>query len=485
MPAAVRPYVTAGVALVGASVISVAPIQPTAAFERIVTQDYSLTAASTLTCAPGSPSALCGGNVGVLALPDGLGANALAASDPSLLYVPVNLVNMFLSIPAWEVQAMDRFADAMIGTGSWQVWSPTNVFGFDEWDPPKLKAFVDMLAPIKPFSSVFGDQLSWWARANLPMNAGCAALPGACPDLGALLDSMFKVPMSQLYEGYTFPTVTNPFTGEETSWSGQYVKLEPFGPITSMWDYLTAPPTGPEAVPLSDYFTVPVKLGKALFDAFYPFVQNSEWYNDDQTGLAPFFRALAPVLCKSCTPGKPVYDNPWLYENYPPNQQVTRESADGTAALSAAPEKSTANTETLSGGEENSETSHPVKDAVTGLMKKFEFAPKVEKAAAEPAAEPSGDVAEIPADEAAPASIPEDSGTTDTDTTDTSATDSGPSGKTGIFGKHRKSGGEDDTNSVKTIRDRIASATSHASASKKTASASSDGGSSAKGASTE
>ncbi len=93
---------------------------------------------------------------------------------------------------------MDRFVDATIATGSWQVWSPTNVFGFDEQDPPKLTAFIDMVIPFKPFSSVLGEQLSWWARANLPMNAGCAALPGACPDLGALLNSMFKVPMSRM-----------------------------------------------------------------------------------------------------------------------------------------------------------------------------------------------------------------------------------------------------------------------------------------------
>ena len=182
MPAALRPYVTAGVALVGASVICATPIQPTPSTERVVGQDYHLTAASTVTCVPGDTSALCGDAVGA-ALP-GLTANAVVGTKPSLLYVPVNLLDMFLSVPAWEIQAMDRLADAMIATGSWQVWSPTNVFGFDEQDPPKLTALVDMVIPFKPFSSVLGEQLSWWARANLPMNAGCAALPGACPDWG-------------------------------------------------------------------------------------------------------------------------------------------------------------------------------------------------------------------------------------------------------------------------------------------------------------
>lgn len=475
MPAAVRPYVTAGVALVGASVISVTPINPTPVAERSVTQDYSLTAASSPTCAPGSLSALCADAGDGAALPTALPLAALG-TDPSLLYVPINLLNMALSIPAWEIQAMDRFADAMIGTGSWQVWGPTNVFGFDEWDPPKLQAFVDMLIPIKPFSSVIGEDLSWWARANLPMNSGCAALPGACPDLGGLLGSMFKVSLLDLYQGYTFPAEgeegsTNPFTGEPVSWAGETVKLEPFGAFTSMWDYLTAPPTGPETVPLSDYFSVPAKLGKALFDSFYPFVQNSEWYNDEQTSFAPLFRALAPLLCPSCTPGQPVYDNPWLYDNYPPNQQTT------TLAAATAPAEPEANTETLANGEEKSESSHPVKDAVAGLLKKFELAKETGTAAAPAVAESTDEVAEEPADtepadtkpaDTKPAETPADTTTeTPADTTTESAADSTADSaggaaesakptRTGLFGKHRKADG-DDSNSVSSIRDKVSS----------------------------
>ncbi len=212
-----------------------------------------------------------------------------------------------------------------------------------------------MLIPFKPFSSVLGEELSWWARANLPMNSGCAALPGACPNLGALLDSMFKVPMSQLYAGYTFPAAgeegsTNPpFTGEPVSWAGETPELEPFGPFKSTWEYLTAPPTGIETVSLGEVFATTVKFGKAMFDAFYPFVQNSEWYNDDQTSLAPLFRALAPLLCPSCDPDNP-YDNPWLYENYPPNQHAADEAAaestdtSGLSLLTLTP-RSPANTE--------------------------------------------------------------------------------------------------------------------------------------------
>lgn len=466
MPAAVRPHITAGVALVGASVISVTPIHPVSFAERSVTQEYSLTAASTTTCAPDLP--LCSDPATGAALPAALSPAALSASS-SLAYVPINLLNMALSVPAWEIQAMDRFADAMIGTGSWQVWGPTNVFGFDEWDPPKLKAFVDMLMPIYPFSKVVGQDLSWWAQANLPMNSGCAALPGACPDLGALLNSMFKVSLLDLYKGYTFPTsgegVTNPFTGDTVEWAGTPVKIEPFGAFTSIWDYLTAKPTGPETVPLADYFRVPAKLGKALFDSFYPFVQNSEWYNDQQTGLAPLFRALAPLLCPSCTPGKPVYDNPWLYDNYPPNNPVADESTTpATLAAAVAPEEPEANTETLADREEKSESSHPVKDALVGLLKKFELAKETGDAGVEAAPESAGEVAEKPA-ETAPevqAEVPAETKTpTETKTPETTAdgADSPKSTKparTGLFGKHRRADG-DDTHSVTKVRDKVGS----------------------------
>ncbi|MCB0949631.1 MAG: hypothetical protein KDB44_10195, partial [Mycobacterium sp.] len=312
---AVRPYLTTGVALVGASVISAAPLAPPPAPDRISDQQVSLTAASTQICPQGPATPLCGGLEGLSA---GRLTNARPGVEPSLLYASQNLLNAFLSLPAWEIQAMDRFADAMRATGSWQVWSPTNVFGFDEQDPAKLQAYIDMLIPFQPFSSVLGEHLSWWARANLPMNAGCAALPGACPDPDALLDGMFTVPMSQLYSGYTFPTVTNPFTGEETSWSGQHVQLDPWEPFTSSWEWLVAPPQPVETVSLGEAFDTTQKLITSVFASYYPFVQNSEWYNDEQTALAPLFRALAPILCENCDPDNP-YDNPWLYENYPPN----------------------------------------------------------------------------------------------------------------------------------------------------------------------
>ena len=104
-------------------------------------------------------------------------------------------------------------------------------------------------------------------------------------------------------------------------------------------------------------------------------MQNSEWYNDDETKLAPLFRALAPILCPSCDPDNP-YDNPYLYENYPPNQEagevgVVAGGSSDTSTFSlfaAAPGEVAANTGSLS-GDEKSETADPVTSAVTGLRR--------------------------------------------------------------------------------------------------------------------
>ena len=340
MSSAVRPYLTAGVALAGAGVFAVSPsTQVGAQIQTADTQVRLVAAVSSTDCVVDTAGGQCGDAMptstsGVAELP--------TLPETSILYAPINLFNAFLSIPANEVAAMDRFADAMLGTGSWQVWGPNNVFGFDQWDPPRLKAMIDMLVPFPAFSTVLGNQTAAWAQANLPMNAGCAAMPGACPDLSALLKSMFKVPMSEFYDedGYTFGEVVNPFTGEVMPWSGTTVKFEPFEPVKAMTDSLFAKPTGPKFVSLQQTFATIAKVAKSLWLGFYPFVQNSEWYNKDQTGMAPLFKALAPLLCGNCNPDQP-YDNPWLYEKYQPHTPSDA-AATETAALAPAATEVTA-----------------------------------------------------------------------------------------------------------------------------------------------
>lgn len=329
MSVVVKSYLSAGIAL-GAAVMVVTPLPGPAAPARASSTAYALAAASA----------------------------EVPAGAASAANVGVNLLNMVRSVPAWEVQAMGRLADAMIATGSWQVWGPTNVFGFDEQDPPKLAAMIDMLIPIQPFSSVLGDQINWWARANLPMNAGCAAAQGACPDAQAMLKSMFTVPAPQLYQGHQFPVVTNPFTKLPTSWSGEYVKLVRGAPMTSLRGYLTGPPAGVATVSAADISATVSRLKKSVKDAFDPFVQNSQWFDDKTTILAPLFRAMAPKLCASCDPADP-YDNPWL-ENY---------SVKPGAAVALPDVQSSANgtgSHTVTG--KHRSAGGPVADAVKGTV---------------------------------------------------------------------------------------------------------------------
>ncbi|WNG85163.1 hypothetical protein C6A87_014370 [Mycobacterium sp. ITM-2016-00317] len=458
MPGAVKPYITAGVALVGASVISVTPIAPQVIAERATDRYVALTAAASNLCETEPTSALCTdtGSADVSV------TNRAVFGESSLLYIPGNLFNALLSLPAWEIQAMDRLADAMIGTGSWQVWGPTNVFGFDEWDPPKLKAFIDVLMPFKPFSSVLGEQMSVWAQANLPMNSGCAGTPGACPDMSMLLASMFKVPVSQLYDGYTFPGAgeqgsTNPFDGTPVSWAGTTVQLEPWGPFKNTWEWLTTPPKPVASVPLADFIRVPLKLAKSLFDAFNPFVQNSSIFNPKNGLIAVVAKALAPLFCKNCNFDN-LYDNPWLYDNYDPHPPVEAAGTEDDAQKSESDGSGTTEGEAESGPDqppagEGTDDDAPVdteQAAVSTLLSKFQSAGTEDEGsgadedstpspAEEPAEEPVEDPEE-PVDEVEDDAFDE---ATDEDDEDT---DKG--------GKHRLDDGDDD-NSVQSIQDKV------------------------------
>ncbi|MFB1298362.1 hypothetical protein ACAG24_022870 [Mycobacterium sp. pW049] len=206
MRVAVKPVITTSVALVGASVIAVTPIQAQTSTVRVIESDVSLSASS-------------------------------------VAYVPVNMIQQALSAPANMVAALDRLAAAMVISGSWNENHANNQWGWDEANPAMLKELINTLIPFPAFSEPFGRHLNWWATANLPMYEGCNY---DCPDLPGMLDRMFKVPMSEFYDedGYTFPVVKTPFNGVETPWSEETVKLDPAEPIRALWDSLTAEPTG-------------------------------------------------------------------------------------------------------------------------------------------------------------------------------------------------------------------------------------------------
>ncbi|MGE2835910.1 hypothetical protein [Mycobacterium sp. SMC-4] len=210
MNVAVNSVIASGVALVGAGVIAIAPVEAPVSTVREAEPDVSLTASS-------------------------------------LAYVPINLIESVFSAPAHMVEALNRLSAALTLSGSWNESSPNNVWGWDPANPAMLRAAIDVLIPFPAFSNPWGKHLDWWATANLPMYEGCAF---ECPDLPGMLDVMFNVPMSHFYreQGYTFPTVINPIDGKETEWSGDTIKLDPAETVTSVWNFLTSEPQGIQRV---------------------------------------------------------------------------------------------------------------------------------------------------------------------------------------------------------------------------------------------
>ena len=267
MQGAIRQYVTAGVALLGAGVIAATPIAPTALMQAKVEQAVRLAAAS-------------------------------------IANIPANLAITIANTPANEVAAINTFADSLFMTGSWWVYTPTNVLGTDPADPPKLKSLAAMALPFGPgdetIGTVLGDQLNIIQEAEVPMNGGCTAIPGGCPDPNAILSHMFTVPLSELMAGYSFGTVINPTDGNEVPWSNTTVRLDPLAPVTSFVNDLMQTPGDIKTVGATDVVNAGATVLQGVWVDFYPFVPGSEIFNPDMTYLAYLFRPLAPILC-GCT----------------------------------------------------------------------------------------------------------------------------------------------------------------------------------------
>jgi hypothetical protein len=256
MNTAVRRHIAAGIAIVGASAIAVAPIAPP----------------------PPTPPAIDVAKVEVRL------AN-------SILNIPTNLINAIVNIPYSETQALNQFSASLFYTGNWFAPSATNIWGTDPGDPGHFESLASLLIPFPALSSVLGNQLAMIAAAELPVNKACdveSCFPQSPVDpifgltsldstiqlvsvlLGLrsqpLVDGWLKVPLSELLAGYTFPTVVSPsagvgengavpdgfgwegthvdpVTGENVMpWSGTTFKWDPLLPFTSFYDSLTADP---------------------------------------------------------------------------------------------------------------------------------------------------------------------------------------------------------------------------------------------------
>ncbi|WP_283632446.1 PE-PPE domain-containing protein [Mycolicibacterium poriferae] len=255
----------------------------------------------------------------------------MEAPNESLSYVPINLLETVANIPFYAVAGTNRFAEAMRDSGSWWVYTETNVLGWDPANPEMTRAFVDFLVAIPSISGPMGEIADYWARANLPMNEGCTGTGRtACLNPAGITDQMFKVMLWDLFakDGYTFEgPITpeyNPVSDEETYWGqemgqdgdpvewyGETVYLEWFAESKSFWNHLISPPEGIKTPTIGDQLGAAVNLFEALMVTWYPFVPKSQLWNPNETAFAYLFRPFAKVLCPDCNEVDPFMPTDW------------------------------------------------------------------------------------------------------------------------------------------------------------------------------
>jgi hypothetical protein len=408
MPTVARTYVTAGVALVGAGLISAAPITTPHPLQRTASFEVGLVAA-TQSCLPGDASALCGTPSGVpTATPF-----TTTADSTNVFNIPANLFialantpyNFFTALgtgnvalgsapdggpsfqPGYEGVTLTQPDGNVVGLGanlhyggSWWVYSPTNILGTDAADVTRYQALVNVLVPFPALSVPLGNMLAAVAASQLPMDEGCTGTgSGACENPSGILSKMFDVRhIAALFspDGYTFPESREGITcsedgqcyvkdpdGREVPWSGQNVKLDPTSPFASFYDSLTATPdfSSNKPVTLALVLASLGSLAQGLNTAYNPFVLGTQC-----NICAPF----VPSPDNEPIPG-PVFEDPDTAETLTPSVvSAQTETADvtettetpDTAAAPVTPETAAApvTTETPDAAEAAEALSAPV-----------------------------------------------------------------------------------------------------------------------------
>jgi hypothetical protein len=320
MPAVVRSRIATGLALMGTGLVTAAQLTP-----PLQNSDHRIVeAAVSLAAAVGNGQACSGYNT------DGCDIYAkntytplVADPNGSLLNIPANLFNAVVGIPRAFLDGLNDLAYAMEVTGSWWVYTPTNVLGQDFADAPKWTSLANLLIPFKALSQPVGETLVWWSRANLPMEAGCTGTAGpACENVYGILNDSLRVPIWTLVSGYQLPKLDNPISdaeaalgdiipgsvGKEMPWSGYYLKLNPTDWITSVSNFFLGDPAknAPKPISLSEIGATVDRLVKGLILNFNPFVPKSFLLKGwPYTALTPLFLPLLPVLCPTCNPADP------------------------------------------------------------------------------------------------------------------------------------------------------------------------------------
>lgn len=431
MSAAVRSCFTAGVALVGAGVVTAAGLVPPLqqSETQVVQRAVSLAAAVGSSC---SSYNIDGCDIWA---PQSYTPVVYDPNAGAWRNVPANLVNAALSIPRALVDGLNDLSYGFEVTGSWWVYTPTNVLGFDPADPPKVSALLNLLIPFKPLSQTLGEGLTWWARANLTMNEGCTGTAGpVCQDPNALLATMFLVPNTTLINGFKFPFITDPVSPLEGSmgnplpadypgnidrvvpWSEAYVQLNPLDPEYAVLNYLKADPATnrPEPITFPEVTAALTRFVKASRLDFYPFVPMSFLLKGwPYTALTPLFKPFLPWLCPDCNPLNPAWppgatEQPWPSATVPaPAAVEATASVDSAATAPAAPVA----TEPEAGSAVADNNANATRVSLTERTKRTGSRPAKAAAAATDAA------LAVPADapavaDAAPAEVPAGAGAT-------------------------------------------------------------------------
>jgi len=290
--AALRPYVTAGIALVGASVIAVSPVTPSL---------------------PGL----------TVEQPATVEQRAVSLLASSIANIPVNLLITAANIPYYESLALQEYAYALGpggtaggvpgwlplsatkdnggvapgddgkygtpddvyavgGTGSW--WKESydgNTWGWDNGNWPQMAAIAHAILPTA-FALPIVQQLEVFAEAeyiagaNVNCEFNCADVLGY---LGRWL--MFSTPLTDLLAGTTYPDTVNAFPNIQPFWAGEDgAQLQPLVPLQAIADYFMQDPSdNPVILPdpgvvLSDAG----KLGVDYLTDYNPFVTGSFLY---------------------------------------------------------------------------------------------------------------------------------------------------------------------------------------------------------------
>ncbi|PRC56396.1 hypothetical protein C6A85_38830, partial [Mycobacterium sp. ITM-2017-0098] len=79
-------------------------------------------------------------------------------------------------------------------TGSWWLYSQTNILGTDPADPSRYQAITNVLVPFPALSVPLGNMFAAIAASQLPMDVNCTGTGvGACDDPSAILSKMFDL----------------------------------------------------------------------------------------------------------------------------------------------------------------------------------------------------------------------------------------------------------------------------------------------------